>query len=305
MEAIKRIHHISAIVGDPKENVRFYEIVLRMRLVKQTVNFDEPETYHLYYGNDLAEPGTLITFFPWSTTSRGRVGSGQVGRIAFRIPKGSMGYWNERLTSCDINFEISQLFGRTTMELEDFHGLAIALVESEEETNDSRITGFHGTVLLSSQPKDTVKTLKDDLGLILLSEDAKSFHLETVGVEKHHIIVPKEKLPRGRFGVGTVHHIAWSVPNDKKHREWQDYLFEEKYSVTEIKNRQYFKAIYFVEKGNVVFEIATDGPGFTINESLETLGQNLMLPPQYESMREALTKSLLPLRDEAEINDFD
>ncbi|HCM89097.1 MULTISPECIES: VOC family protein [Vagococcus] len=304
MESIKRIHHISAIVGDPKENVRFYETILKMRLVKQTVNFDEPETYHLYYGNDLAEPGTLITFFPWPTTSRGRVGSGQVGQIAFRIPKGSVGYWNERLTSFDVNFEISQLFGQTTMELEDFHGLAIALVESEEETEGNRIIGFHGTVLLSSQPKDTMKTLRDDLGLTLLSEDAINFHLETAGAEKHHIIVPKEKLPRGRFGVGTVHHVAWSVPNDETHREWQDYLFEEKYSVTEIKNRQYFQAIYFVEKGNVVFEIATDGPGFTINESLETLGQNLMLPPQYEHMRDTLVENLLPLRDEVAVSDF-
>ncbi|MGX7025803.1 VOC family protein [Vagococcus hydrophili] len=305
MESIRRIHHISAIVGEPKDNVRFYETILKLRLVKQTVNFDEPETYHLYYGNDLAEPGTLITFFPWSTTSRGRVGSGQVGRIAFRIPKGAMSYWNERLTSFDINFEISQMFNRPTMSFEDSHGLAIALVEGEEESKDTRILGFHGTALLSSQPKDTMETLRDDLGLQLVLENEDSFHLETVGPEKHHIIVPKEKLPRGRFGVGTVHHIAWSVPDDNAHREWQTYLFEEKYGVTEIKDRQYFKAIYFVEKGNVVFEIATDGPGFTINESLEELGQNLMLPPQYEYMREALVKSLLPLRDEELTHDID
>lgn len=201
MEAIKKIHHISAIVGDPRENISFYEGVLKLRLVKQTVNFDDPETYHFYFGNDLAEPGTLITFFPWTTASRGRVGSGQVGRIAFRVPK--------------------------------------------------------------------------------------------------------ERLARGRFGVGTVHHIAWSVPDDTSHRQWQDYLYEEKYNVTEIKDRQYFNAIYFIEKGNIVFEMATDGPGFTINESLEHLGETLMLPPQFESLRPQLESHLPSLSERGKTNGID
>lgn len=295
MESINRIHHISAIVGNPKENVRFYETILGLRLVKQTVNFDDPQTYHLYFGNGQAEPGTIITFFPWDTTSRGRVGSGQVGRIAFRVPKGSLTYWNERLTSLNVSFEISQLFGKTTLLFNDSHGLDIALVEGEE-MNGYQIMGFHGAVLLSSQPKDTMQTLRDDLGLSVVSEDSDAYHAEAIGKEKHHIVIPKERLPRGRFGVGTVHHIAWSVPDDKTHRIWQDYLYEEKYQVTEIKDRQYFKAIYFIEKGNIVFELATDKPGFTINESLDHLGEKLMLPPQYEHMRSQLEKSLLPLR---------
>lgn len=237
-----------------------------------------------------------MTFFNWPNENRGRVGSGQVGRIAFRIPKGSMGYWNERLTSFNINFVTSRLFLAPTMEFEDSHGLAIALVETEETSDKTAILGFHGTALLSSQPKQTVETLKSDLGLTFIKEDEVGAHLVTVGEEKHHIIVPNEKLPRGRFGVGTVHHIAWSLPTDEIQREWQDYLYEEGYNVTEVKDRQYFKAIYFSEKGHVVFEMATDGPGFTVNESFEELGNSLMLPPQYEHMREELEKTLPPIR---------
>lgn len=296
MEAIKRIHHISAIVGDPRENIDFYEGVLQLKFIKQTVNFDDPETYHLYYGNETADVGTTMTFFNWDNEARGRVGSGQVGRIAFRIPKGSMAYWNERLTGFNVNFTVSRLFLAPTIELEDPHNLAIALVESDMEADSPAILGFHGAALLSSQPKQTIETLRDDLGLILEKEDETAAHLITVGEEKHHIIVPKEKLPRGRFGVGTVHHIAWSVPTDEEHREWQNYMFEEGYNVTEIKDRQYFKAIYLAEKGHVIFEFATDGPGFTINETFEELGTHLMLPPQYEYMREHLKKTLIPLR---------
>ncbi|MFW7401375.1 VOC family protein [Vagococcus fluvialis] len=296
MEAIKRIHHISAIVGDPRENIDFYEGVLQLKFIKQTVNFDDPETYHLYYGNETADVGTTMTFFNWDNEARGRVGSGQVGRIAFRIPKGSMAYWNERLTGFNVNFTVSRLFLAPTIELEDPHNLAIALVESDMEADSPAILGFHGAALLSSQPKQTIETLRDDLGLVLEKEDETAAHLITVGEEKHHIIVPKEKLPRGRFGVGTVHHIAWSVPTDEEHREWQNYMFEEGYNVTEIKDRQYFKAIYLAEKGHVIFEFATDGPGFTINETFEELGTHLMLPPQYEYMREHLKKTLIPLR---------
>ncbi|MGF2145309.1 VOC family protein [Vagococcus fluvialis] len=296
MEAIKRIHHISAIVGDPRENIDFYEGVLQLKFIKQTVNFDDPETYHLYYGNETADVGTTMTFFNWDNEARGRVGSGQVGRIAFRIPKGSMGYWNERLTGFNVNFTVSRLFLAPTIELEDPHNLAIALVESDMEADSPAILGFHGAALLSSQPKQTIETLRDDLGLVLEKEDETAAHLITVGEEKHHIIVPKEKLPRGRFAVGTVHHIAWSVPTDEEHREWQNYMFEEGYNVTEIKDRQYFKAIYLAEKGHMIFEFATDGPGFTINETFEELGTHLMLPPQYEYMREHLKKTLIPLR---------
>lgn len=296
MEPIKRIHHISAIVGDPKENIAFYEGILGLKFVKQTVNFDDPETYHLYYGNETADVGSTMTFFNWPNEHQGRVGSGQVGRIAFRIPKGSMGYWNEQLTSSNITFELSRLFLAPTMEFEDPHGLAIALVETEEESAKTAILGFHGVALLSSQPKQTVETLRDDLGLRLVQEDDSHAHLVTVGKEKHHIIVPKERLPRGRFGVGTVHHIAWSMPTEEIQKQWQTYLYEAGYNVTEVKDRQYFKAIYFAEKGHVVFEMATDGPGFMINESFDELGTHLMLPPQYEHMRAHLEKTLPPIR---------
>ncbi|MFS1087006.1 VOC family protein [Enterococcus casseliflavus] len=285
MQPIQQIHHISAIVGDPQTNVAFYRDVLGLRLVKQTVNFDDPYTYHLYYSNQALENGTIITFFPWANAHPGRVGSGQVGTIAFRIPKGSSAYWQEHLAKHQVTVQESTLFDRPTLELHDQHDLSLALVEAEESAETPAILGFHGAVLLSAQPEATIQTLADDLGLNIFNKTEKSTHLHTAGTLAHEIVVPHEALPAGRWGVGTVHHIAWSVPTEAVQKEWQEYLYDQRYGVTEIKDRNYFKAVYFQERGNIVFEIATETPGFLVDEPLETLGQQLMLPAQFESRR--------------------
>ncbi|OTN75163.1 hypothetical protein A5886_000233 [Enterococcus sp. 8G7_MSG3316] len=296
MQPIEHIHHISAIVGDPQANVAFYRQVLGLRLVKQTVNFDDPYTYHLYYSNQHIENGTIITFFPWANAHAGRVGSGQVGRIAFRIPKDSSDYWREHLRRSGIAVQESTLFKQKTLALADTHDLALALVESEETADTPDILGFHGAVLLSAQPAATMQTLTHDLGLQLVEETETSSHFLTTGQQHHEIVVPHQALPAGRWGVGTVHHIAWSVPTDTAQKEWQTYLHDQQYGVTEIKDRHYFHAIYFQEHGSIVFEIATQTPGFLVDEPLETLGETLTLPPQFEAQRADILAHLPQLK---------
>lgn len=285
MEAINKIHHISAIVGNPVETVEFYRDILGLKFVKRTVNFDDPGVYHLYFGDDDATPGTIITFFNWVNAYEGRVGSGQVGRIAFRIPKGSLDYWKTYLEEKQIDVRLTGLFNGATLEFTDYHGLALALVEGTEEADNHKIIGFHGSMLLSSKPDVTLRTLTDDMGLVVKDTTDYFYHLETIGAERHHLIIPRQPLRNGRWGGGTVHHIAWSVPNKEVHREWQEDLYNKGYAVTEIKPRHYFDAIYLKEKGDIIFEYATDTPGFFIDETKEEAGSSLMLPPWYEGHR--------------------
>lgn len=295
MEPINRIHHISAIVGSSQENVAFYRNVLGLKLIKKTVNFDDPDVYHLYFTDQDDESDAIMTFFNWETGRIGRKGSGQVGRIAFRIPKGSLETWKERLRKEYISYEETTLFNRPTLEFQDVHALELALVEVDETSKKQHILGIHGAVLNSAVPEATVRLLTHHMGLKEIERDNDYVHLETIGEERHHIIVPTKKLDRGRWGVGTVHHIAWNVPNDEKHVEWQEYLMSQAYDVTEVKDRHYFKAIYMKELGGVIFEYATEGPGFTIDESSEKLGTNLMLPPMYEFKRDEIEAKLPPI----------
>ncbi|TRM10944.1 ring-cleaving dioxygenase [Lentibacillus cibarius] len=296
MEAIKNIHHISAIVGDPNENLKFYRDVLGLRLVKQTVNFDDPGVYHLYFADYYGTPGTVITFFPWPNNNYGRKGSGQVGRIAFSVPRGSLDNWKAHLTKQNIQVEMTQLFGRDTLEFDDVHGLELAIVEGETSADHHDILGFHGAVLLSGYPEGTNGLLTGLMGLKALDRHGDNHHFETVGEDKHHIITSIPPQPAGRFGIGTVHHIAWSVPDMEVLKAWQSALKEEGFRVTAVKDRSYFNSIYTGEKGNIVFEFATDGPGFDLDEDMESLGTALKLPEQYEHKREEY-ETMLPKLD--------
>ncbi|MGM8365656.1 VOC family protein [Virgibacillus sp. W0181] len=296
MEAINRIHHITAIVGDPNENLKFYRDVLGLRLIKQTVNFDDPGVYHLYFGDHNESPGTVITFFPWTNNNYGKKGSGQVGRIAFRVPKDSLNDWEKHLNAQNIQVEVTQLFGKNTLEFDDVHGLELAIVEGEAAADNNDILGFHGSVLLSGNPEGTKELLTGLMGLNELDRDDQNHHYETVGEEKHHIITSIPPQPAGRFGIGTVHHIAWSVPDMEVLKEWQSKLKKEGFGVTVVKDRNYFNSIYIGEKGNVVFEFATDGPGFDVDEDRESLGTALKLPKQYEHKRQEY-ETLLPKLD--------
>ncbi len=298
------IHHITAIVGHPQENVDFYAGVLGLRLVKQTVNFDDPGTYHLYFGNEGGKPGTIITFFPWADAYQGKIGGGQVGVTSYVVPKGAMGFWEKRLEKFNISFIKTDRFGEAYLEFDDPHGLHLEIVEREEgELNtwsfgevspEVAIKGFGGATLLSTRPKQTAELLEKVMGLEFIAEKDDFIRFRSSADIGNVIDLKLTPIARGQMGVGTVHHIAWRASDDQDQLDWRNYVQENGYEVTPVQDRNYFNAIYFREHGEILFEIATDPPGFAHDESHETMGKKLMLPEQYEINRSKIEQALLP-----------
>ncbi|WP_313800242.1 ring-cleaving dioxygenase [Cytobacillus sp.] len=299
------IHHITAIVGHPQENVDFYAGVLGLRLVKQTVNFDDPGTYHLYFGNEGGKPGTIITFFPWAGASQGVIGDGQVGVTSYVIPKGSMDFWKKRLEKFQVSYTVTKRFGEEFLYFDDPHGLHLEIVEREAGENNTwtfgeivpqvAIKGFGGATLLSTQPSKTAELLEKVMGLEVVGQDGDFIRFRSTADIGNIIDLKLTTTGRGEMGVGTVHHIAWRAIDDKDQLSWQQYVAENGYAVTPVRDRNYFHAIYFREHGEILFEIATDPPGFAHDESHETMGESLMLPTQYEQHREQLERVLIPI----------
>ena len=299
------IHHITAIVGHPQENMDFYAGVLGLRLVKKTVNFDDPETYHLYFGNEGGKPGTIITFFPWPNAYKGKGGGGQVGITTYVVPVGALSFWENRLEKFNIPFTKTERFGEQYLSFDDPHGLHLELVEREsgetntwsfgEVTPEVAIKGFGGAVLHSTRPTQTAETLENVMGLEKIGEEGNIARFRSSADIGNIIDLNLTPLPRGEMGVGIVHHIAWRAIDDNDHLEWRDYVKKQGYGVTPVKDRNYFNAIYFREHGEILFEIATDPPGFAHDESQETMGEKLMLPSQYEPHREEIEKIVIPV----------
>lgn len=298
------IHHITAIVGHPQENVDFYAGVLGLRLVKQTVNFDDPGTYHFYFGDKSGNPGTIITFFPWANAYKGRIGDGQVGVTAYAVPKGAMKFWQKRLEKFNTPFAITERFGEQYLRFEDPHGLRLEIVERTEGEQNSwsfggvtpevAIKGFAGATLFSAEPGKTADLLEKVLGLEFIGKVGEYSRYRSSTEIGNIVDLKTVPTGRGRIGVGTVHHIAWRADDDKDQLEWQNLIAAQGYGVTPVKDRNYFNSIYFREHGEILFEIATDPPGFAIDETPGSLGENLKLPPQYELMRERIEQGLLP-----------
>ncbi|AKO92153.1 ring-cleaving dioxygenase [Priestia filamentosa] len=298
------IHHITAIVGHPQENVDFYAGVLGLRLVKQTVNFDDPGTYHLYFGDEGGKPGTIITFFPWAGARQGTIGAGQVGITSYVVPKGAMEFWEKRLEKFNVAFTRMERFGEHYLEFDDPHGLHLEIVEREEGelntwsfgdvTPEVAIKGFGGATLLSTQPNKTAELLGKVMGLELVGKEGDFARYRSTAELGNIIDLKLTTIGRGQMGVGTVHHIAWRAIDDEDQLDWQEYIATNGYGVTPVRDRNYFNAIYFKEHGEILFEIATDPPGFAHDESQETMGENLMLPLQYEPQREKIEQVLLP-----------
>lgn len=298
------IHHITAIVGHPQENVDFYVGVLGLRLVKKTVNFDDPGTYHFYFGNEDGEPGTIITFFPWPGARQGIIGDGQVAITTYVIPKGSMEFWEKRLESYSIPFTKAERFGEQLLAFDDPHGLHLELVEREAGKSNSwsfngvtpevAIKGFGGAVLYSTQPSETGKLL-EKLGLEKINEDGEYSRYQSTSEIGNIVDLKLSVTGRGTMGVGTVHHIAWRAKDDQDQLNWQKYVHDLGYGVTPVQDRNYFNSIYFREHGEILFEIATDPPGFAIDEERENLGKDLKLPPQYEQYREKIENIVIPI----------
>lgn len=299
------IHHITAIVGHPQDNVDFYAGVLGLRMVKQTVNFDDPGTYHLYFGNQEGKPGTIITFFPWANAFQGVIGDGQVGVTSYAIPKGALGFWQDRFKKFNISYTREKRFGEELIKLLDPHGLVLELVERDEGeintwsfggiTPDAAIKGFAGATLYSSQPEQTAHLLERVMGLERIGEEEEMIRFQSTAQIGNVIDLKKVSGKRGQMGVGTVHHIAWRAEDDEDQLEWQEYVRSNGYSVTPVRDRNYFNAIYFREQGEILFEIATDPPGFAHDESPGKMGEKLMLPEQYEDMRNRIERKLIPI----------
>ena len=299
------IHHVTAISGDPQETVDFYAGVLGLRLVKKTVNFDDPSTYHLYLGDETGSPGTILTFFPFAVGHRGRVGRGQTSATAFAIPEGSKEYWVDRLDDLGVDAdEPVERFGETVLPLRDGDGQPIELVEADSPIEpwadgpvpaEHAIRGFHGVTLLSARPGTTAGVL-ERLGYELVGEEDDRIRFRAAGDRAATVDVhdPGDAIG-GRQGAGTVHHVAFRAPDDDAQLAWRDRLIEAGLHVTGQKDRQYFRSIYFREPGGVLFEIATDGPGFRVDAAVDELGTALRLPPWLEDQREAIEAGLPPI----------
>jgi glyoxalase family protein len=300
------LHHVTAIAGDPQRNIDFYIKGLGLRLVKKTVNFDDPGTYHLYYGDESGRPGSLLTFFPWQGIRRGRVGSGQSTTTAFSVPQGTLGWWQEHFKALGVESSISRASSEEErLSLRDPDGLQIDLVASS--ISDPRnpwdsasvpaqyaVRGQHSSVLTVQDPTRTLETLTRDLGMTVLAEKDGRYRLSTHGGEPGTVVdvVTDSRAERGLVAGGTVHHIAFRVPDQATQEVWRQELAERGYGVTAILDRQYFTSIYFREPGGTLLEIATDTPGFDIDEPLLELGRSLKLPPWLEPNREAIAHSV-------------
>lgn len=295
MKPIQRIHHISATVADPNENLYFYRDVLGLRLVKQTINFENKAMYHLYFANEQVDPGSMITFFPHEENPIGRVGAGQVRRIAFRVPKNTLHQWKTHLNKQAVAYTEDTLFQKPALFFQDPHHLHLALVEAEETSDNQQIVGLHGVELLSSDPIHTLEFLMQELGLLLHKVTPKYYHLKMKGIEDQEVVIHRKFIKRGRLGIGTVHHIAWSVPDKENLKSWEERMAAHR-PITAIQNRKYFYSAYFKDPGQIIYELATEGPGFTVDEPLATLGSTLMLPNEYEEDRADIERNLPKLK---------
>ena len=309
------IHHVTAIAGGPQRNVDFYVGVLGLRMVKKTVNFDDPETYHLYYGDGGGSPGSIMTFFPWAHAPAGLQGTGQLTVTSFSIPESSLGYWTDRLIDHGIRFEkLSQRFDDTVVSFADPDGMKLELIAS---TSDDRkpwedgpvpaehaVRGFHHVTLSERDPERTTQIMTETLGFRQIEEGDGRYRFEAGEGDPGNVVdvVDGSGDSRGRMGVGTVHHVAFRTTDDEHQLEIREAVAGLGYDVTPVIDRNYFNAIYFREPGGVLFEIATDPPGFTADEKAEELGTNLKLPPQYESRRDHLESVLPQLNDPSKVS---
>jgi catechol 2,3-dioxygenase-like lactoylglutathione lyase family enzyme len=306
-KSIPGIHHVTAIAGDPQRNLDFYAGVLGLRLVKLTVNFDDPGTYHLYYGDAQGRPGSILTFFPWPGAPKGRAGAGQVRTISFSIPEHAGEYWSDRLRNHGVVLEEHARFGARVLSFADPDGLRLELVANNDPRDpwtggpvpgDRAIRGIYGVSLSEEGYERTAELLTGTLGFRHTQEEGNRFRF-AAGQGGAGSIVDVECTPDlgpGRVAVGTVHHVAWRTPSVHEQVAWHDEIAQAGLNVTPVIDRKYFESIYFREPGGVLFEIATDPPGFAIDEPQERLGTHLMLPPWLEPNRARLERILPPLR---------
>jgi glyoxalase family protein len=305
---ITGLHHVTALADDPQKNLDFYAGILGIRMVKKTINFDAPDVYHLYYGDEEGKPGTILTFFPYKGLIHGRHGKGQLTTTSFSINANSIGYWTERLKRFNIAFEEpQQRFDETFIYFQDYDGLGLELVASSKDDRpgftygqipvENAVKGFYGVTLSEEGYEKTAGLLTANMNHQLIAEKGNRFRYSTSGKPGDIVdLVCEPDTLRGLSGSGTVHHIAFATANDDTIVEIQQKLAEKGTNVTPVLDRQYFHSIYFREPGGVLFEVATSDIGFTVDEKKDELGSNLKLPSWEEPRRNEIETQLTPLK---------
>ena len=304
------LHHVTAIASAPQRNLDFYTQVLGLRLVKLTVNFDDPTTYHFYFGDAKGKPGTILTFFPWQRTTPGRVGVGETMGVAFAVPANALGFWADRLKRHQIETQTTTaLGGEEVLGFADPDGMKIELVAAQTGTipitwsgatvePERAISGLYTVTLAEESNTSTARLLTKTMGFRLVAEqeNRSRYEVGSGGGGAYVDIVCLPDTKPGRMGAGSIHHIAFRTPDDAQQQTWHEELTRQGYSVSPVMDREYFHSIYFREPGGVLFEIATDPPGFATDEAPEQLGTRLMLPAQYEPHRAEIEKAVVPLQ---------
>jgi len=307
---ITGIHHITAIAGDAKRNFDFYTKVLGLRFIKRTVNFDDPQTYHFYFGDEQGSPGTILTFFPWGSSVRqGKRGAGMATEIGYAVPEGSFDFWIKRFEEHNVIYnKPAERFGEKYLTFLDPDGLKLELVippvaddrkpyETAEVKSEVATRGFYNVTLTLNDIKPTAAVLTDIFGYRLIGQEGNRYRYATDAIHTANSIDLVE-LPHENRGIGaggTVHHIAFRVKDDATQMAFREKIVQLGFHITPQIDRNYFHSLYFREPGGVLFEIATENPGFTVDEPLEELGKNLKLPFQYEPQRKKIHSHLAPL----------
>jgi glyoxalase family protein len=303
---IQGIHHITAIAGNAQRNYDFYTKVLGLRLVKKTVNFDDPGTYHFYFGNENGTPGTILTFFPWEGIQQGRTGTGMATEIGYSVPQGSLDFWKDRFSQFNVQHGTTEeRLGELYLPFQDPDGLKISLIVPKKNDNrqpwetadvkaQNATKGFHSITLTLKNIKGTADILTEVFGYTLLEQEGNRYRYVTTNIENAAIVdlveAPQEE--RGVVAGGTNHHVAFRVANDDVLMTFREKILQRGINITPKINRDYFFSLYFREPGGVLFELATDNPGFTVDEPLDKLGTSLKLPVQYQPMRAEIEKAL-------------
>jgi glyoxalase family protein len=312
-QLITGIHHVTALADDAQKNIDFYTGVLGLRMVKKTINFDAPDVYHLYYGNESGSPGTIMTFFPYPGLVQGRHGKGQMTATSFSVPDKSLDYWLKRLKKFGVSHSQPQtrFDDEVFISLLDVHGLGLELVFNNKDNRpgftygqipmEHAAKGFHGVTLSEEGYERTAALLMEGMDHKMIAEKGNRFRYSASGVPGD--IVDIDCTPdnlRGLGGSGTIHHIAFATPNDATQLEARERLLSKGMNVTPVLDRQYFHSIYFREPGGVLFEVATNPPGFAIDEDPKHLGEDLKLPPWMEANRGKIEKGLQVVKVQTE-----
>lgn len=304
------LHHITAIVNLAQRNYDFYTNTLGLRMVKKTVNFDDPGTYHFYYGDEKGNAGTILTFFPWEGIGKGRTGGGMATEIAYSVPDGSLEFWTERFGKNNVlTGEVVERFGELYFPFLDPDGLNLSLVvpkdadnrtgwSTEEVSKEVATKGFHNSTLTLRELEPTAKVLTDLLDYEQIAQEGNRFRFKSKNIDTANIIdiLVDENAARGINTAGTNHHIAFRVKDDADQMELREKIMTAGLQITPQIDRDYFHSLYFREPGGVLFEIATENPGFDVDEPLAELGNSLKLPKQYEPQRSAIEKVLPVLK---------